>query len=323
VISLDERYMKKVSILWPVVDLFKGENQSLGIMSISGVLKRSGYRSQVVEANYKKIKRKLLKKNPPAVIAYNTPTVFARAFLELNKRLKKEFQFFAVFGGPHPTFFPEMIEENGVDGICRGEGEYPFLELLENLSSGRSVTKITNWWIKEDGKIHKNPVRHLIQDLAQLPLPDHDLFRKAIPHSIWYAPVMTSRGCPYNCTYCFNHVYKGLYRDKGKYVRRRSVENVLEELREIKKNKCYKFIKFGDDIFTLSPDWLEEFCPRYREEIGLPFSCLVRANHINPKIVRLLKDAGCHRMTLGMVLDCKLPTYSESQEVRSRQILRL
>jgi radical SAM superfamily enzyme YgiQ (UPF0313 family) len=292
--------MEKMRILWPVVDLYKGENRSIGIMILASLLKEVGCQSEIVNADFKSIENKLDQSDRPTLIAYSTPTVHAGILIELNRQLKKKHEFFALFGGPHPTFFPEMIEEQGVDAICIGEGEYAMLELVENLTAGNSIEKIENLWIKKGERIAKNSIRPLIQDLDRLPLPDHDIFRRMIPNRIWYACVLTGRGCPYHCTYCFNHAYRELYRGKGKYIRRRSAENVLEELRELKKHKCYRFVKFADDIFTFQHDWLEEFCPRYKEEIGLPFSCLTRANHVNPKILRILKVAGCYKITLGL-----------------------
>lgn len=268
-------------------------------MVIASLLKQSGHYSEVVEADLKTIRSKLLE-GIPTILAFSTPTVFSQTYLELNKKLKKEFQFFSVFGGPHPTFFPEMIGNGDVDGICIGEGEYPMLELMRNLSEEKSVAAIRNLWVREDGKIHRNPIRPLIQNLDHLPLPDHELFRRAIPYSIWHTPVLTGRGCPYSCTYCFNHLYRRLYAGKGRYIRRRSVDNVLKELKKIKSEKSYKYIKFADDIFTLSPEWVEEFCLKYREQIGLPFSCLVRANHVTAKMLGLLKEAGCYRITMGL-----------------------
>jgi radical SAM superfamily enzyme YgiQ (UPF0313 family) len=289
----------KRRILWPVMDLYKGDNQFIGIMIISSLLKKQGFHSEVVEADYNTIKT-FLKQPMPTILAYSTPTIYAQTYLDLNRRIKKEYEVFSVFGGPHPTFFPEMIEEIGVDGICIGEGEYSLLELVSNLSSEKSILNIKNWWIKENDKIYKNPLRPLIKDLDELPLPDHKIFRKKIPHSIWQALVITSRGCPYSCTYCYNHVYKELYKGKGKILRRRSVDNVIAELKSIKQHKCYKFIRFLDDLFILSPDWIREFSKKYKKEIGLPFSCLVRANLVTPEIIKNLKEAGCWRILMGL-----------------------
>lgn len=286
-------------ILWPVLDLHKGDNLFTGISIIAGLLRHSGYSSTVVEADAPTI-RKTLAADVPTVLAFSTPTVYAQTYVELCRELKREYRFFSAFGGPHPTYFPELIEEDGVDGICRGEGEYPMLELVENLTSGRPVSDLENWWIKDNGTIHKNEIRPLIQNLDDLPQPDHEIFREAIPHAIWQVMVMTSRGCPYNCTYCYNHVYRKLCKGKGRIVRRRSVDHVIRELKSIRKHKCYRFIRFLDDLFILSADWIEEFADRYRGEIGLPFSCLVRANHVTPEIVQNLRKAGCWRVQMGL-----------------------
>ncbi len=288
-----------MKILWPVIDLDKGDNQFVGIMIMAALLRRSGHHSEVVDAGYNRVRARMLEIEPD-IVAFSTPSIYSRTYVELNRRLKREFKFYSVFGGPHPTFFPELIEEDGIDGVCIGEGEYPMLELVENLSRGDPAIGIKNWWIKEGGEIHRNPLRPLIRDLDRLPLPDHGIFRRSAPRSIWQAMVLTGRGCPYGCTYCYNHAYKALYRGKGRIIRRRSVDNVIAELQTVKRQKSYRFIRFLDDLFTLDPEWVREFSVRYRREIGLPFSCLVRANHVTPEIARDLKEAGCWRVTIGL-----------------------
>jgi len=315
-------------ILWPVYDLYKGENQPCGIMAISSILKQKGYRSEVVQADYKAVKNKL-RESMPTVLAFSTPSIFAQTYLNLNSLLKKKFDVLSVFGGAHPTYFPELIKEEGVDAICIGEGEYPMLELVRRYEEGKSLHNIKNIWAKENKQIHKNPLRPLIQDLNHLPLPDHEIFSNAIPKSIWMAAVITGRGCPYNCTYCFNHAYKKLYKGKGKYIRRRIADNVLEELNQIKRAGFYKFIKFGDDIFTFPESWVEEFCPKYKNQIGLPFSCFVRVNHVTPDLVKLMKEAGCYKMTMGIEtgnkqLRNKILKRSMSKEdiIRTAQIIK-
>jgi radical SAM superfamily enzyme YgiQ (UPF0313 family) len=117
---------------------------------------------------------------------------------------------------------------------------------------------------------------------------------------MWQAMVITSRGCPYSCTYCYNHVYKKLYEGLGRVVRRRSVDHVMQELRAVRAHRCYRFVRFLDDLFILDPAWVEEFAVAYRRDIGLPFSCMVRANHVTPGIVKNLRDAGCWRVQMGL-----------------------
>lgn len=286
-------------VLWPVHQLEAEHSQYPGIMTLSAVLKAHGYRSEVVPTDHGLIRRKLAS-GERAVVAFSTPSALATTYLGFNRTLKKACpDIVSVFGGAHPTYFPEMIEEDGVDGVCVGEGEYALLDLVRAIDEGRSPREIENWWIKEEGMVHKNPLRPLVEDLDELPLPDRAAFTDAIPASGLHAIVMTGRGCPYGCSYCYNHLYQKLYAGKGKLIRRRSVDHVLRELR-ILKHEGYRFIRFMDDLFTLHPEWVHEFSDRYAREIGLPFSCLVRANFINDEIVSDLKRAGCHRIMMGI-----------------------
>jgi anaerobic magnesium-protoporphyrin IX monomethyl ester cyclase len=286
-------------VLWPVYKLEKDYSQYPGIMNISAVLKQNGVPTEVVSADLRSVRKKL-EANGNVIVAYSTTSAYSNFYLDFNREVKKEFpRAFSVFGGAHPTFFPEIIEEEGVDGVCVGEGEFPLLELAEARDKDAPITSLQNWWIKDGAVVHRNPVRPLIEDLDQLPIPDRDIFRNAAQRRLPHAIVMTGRGCPYGCTYCYNHVYRKLYTGKGKIVRRRSVEHVMQELHQIKAEGC-RFIRFMDDLFILYPEWVREFATRYREEIGLPFSCLVRANLVTEEIVASLKEAGCHRIMMGI-----------------------
>jgi radical SAM superfamily enzyme YgiQ (UPF0313 family) len=278
-------------ILWPIYNLQKEYSQYPGVMGMSSLLAENGFEVEIAPADYHHMKERLAQ-NGRTIVAYSTLSSFAQRSLELNRQIKQEFpEVFSVFGGPHPTFFPDMIEEEGVDGICIGEGEYPLLELATNLAAENPITSIRNWWIKDHGKVYRNPPRPLIENLDELPLPDHELFRRSIPGQISQAIIITSRGCPY--------IYRQIYEGKGTVVRRRSVDNVLKELMGIKE-KGYTFIRFMDDLFILSHEWVEEFSKKYQSQIGLPFSCLVRANYVSGDITKMLHEAGCYRMTMGV-----------------------
>lgn len=268
-------------------------------MYISSVLKNKGYQVEIVEAEYAKVKA-ALNVNIPTILAYSTPTVLAEHYLKLNNRLKKFFGVFSVFGGPHPTMVPEIIEEDGVDGICIGEGEYAMLELLENISSGKPITNIQNWWIKENGKIFKNPLRPLIKNLDDLHFPDRDLFRKQKLFDSEKMHIITGRGCPYNCSYCCHSFYNLLYEGEFAKIRKRSVKNVIEEIGQFKNKFPLKFVVFDDDIFVLPFEWLKEFSLLYKRYINLPFFCYLRPDLITPKTVKLLKLSGCHSVSMGL-----------------------
>ncbi len=288
-----------MQVIWPIHQLEREQSQYLGVKTIAAVLRRHGFSSEVVPAEVEAVERRLARADD-VVLAYSTVTAFSRIYLDLNRRIKTSHpEIFSVFGGIHPTYFPEMIEEKDVDAVCVGEGEYPMLELVTARAEGRSATSIANLWVKDGGIIHRNPVRPLIEDLDELPLPDHDLFRVASERPPPSMAVMTGRGCPYHCTYCYNHVYLRIYEGKGRVLRRRSIDHVMRELHVLKESG-YKLIRFVDDVFILDRDWVLEFASRYREEIGLPFTCLVRANVVREDVVEALKKAGCYRMMMGV-----------------------
>jgi len=288
-----------VLILWPIHQLEREHSQYPGIMMISAVLKERGYRSEAVAAELDAVAARL-EDEDDAVVGFSCTMALASHYLDLARRLKQRCpEVLTVFGGAHPTYFPKVIEEEGVDVVCVGEGDYAMAELADARSRGADYSSIANLWVKQNGAVRKNPIRPLVSDLDTLPQPDHELFLRATRKPPIHAIVMTGRGCPYSCTYCYNNAYKKLYAGKGRVVRRRSVDHVMRELRLLKEEGC-RFIRFMDDIFTVSADWVHEFSERYRREIALPFSCLVRANMITPAIVRDLKEAGCHRIMMGI-----------------------
>lgn len=289
----------QMRVMWPVCRLEVERNQHPGIMTMGAILKKEGFDVEVVPSDVSYLESRLAD-GTPTILAYSTPTPYYGHYKDVNRRLKQRFpSVISVFGGPHPTFFPEMIEDEGVDAVCIGEGEHAMAEFATGIASGSPVRELRNWWVKEEGVIHRNGLRPLIEDLDSLPLPDHELFRRAMPAEVNQAIVMTGRGCPASCTYCFNHGYRELYKGLGNPMRRRSVGNVIRELEQVK-GIGYQFIRFMDDVFILREDWVSEFCDAYSSRIGLPFSCLVRADLVKPAIIGRLKKAGCFRIMMGI-----------------------
>lgn len=273
-----------------------------GIMHLSSALKAAGHEvALAVDALEDPVR--VAQGFQPGIIGYSVITGSHRYYYQLNSRLKEEVDFFSAFGGPHPTFFPEMIEEEGVDGLCIGEGEGAIVDLANALDEGRLDPSIPNWWFKVDGKIIRNPVRPLVDHLDRLGFPDRDLvyLKDPIYRHSKIKHFISGRGCPYNCTYCFNHAFSKIYKGKGKRFRQRSVDNVIEELRQVKEAYPLEFIIFVDDTFVLSKGWLEEFAEEYPEKIGLPFWCNTRANLVTEEQVRLLKKAGA--FCVGMAIE--------------------
>jgi radical SAM superfamily enzyme YgiQ (UPF0313 family) len=209
----------------------------------------------------------------------------------------------------HPTLSPEdVISNESIDIVCIGEGEYPMLELANRLENGEDITAIKNLWVKIEGKLYKNPLRPLITNLDELPFPDRDLFDyermiEKFSHrssDLRIAEIMTGRGCPFNCAYCCNHALRKIYRDCGPYVRRRSVENVLNEVEYLIEKYKINWLIFDDDTFTMHPRWLEEFCEKYPKRFALPFQCNAFPTTLNKELIYQLKKAGCDRIAIGI-----------------------
>jgi len=163
---------------------------------------------------------------------------------------------------------------------------------------------IPNWWFRVSGEVVRNPLRPLLNDeeLSALPFADRELLYAAHAQSrrTKIKPFITGRGCPYDCAFCFNKAYSDLYGGQGRRFRRRSVDNVLRELKEVTSRHDVRFVLFMDDTFILQDAWLNEFMSRYKVEIGLPFWCQVRANLVTEEKVALFKDAGCVSVSFGL-----------------------
>ena len=275
-----------------------------GIMVLSSVLREAGHDVELVITSHEN-PVEFAKRYRPHIIGYSLMTGSHRYYLELNRHLKEELggEFLAVFGGPHAPFFPQMVNEPGVDGVCIGEGEGAIVDLANSMNGGGFRTDIKNWWFKVDGEIVTNPVRPLLTDLSSLPMPDRELIytkHKVLRES----PIkhfISSRGCPYNCTYCFNHAFYKIYKRAKRGVQR-SVDSVIEEVLWVRERYPLQHVVFLDDIFVLHVEWLEEFADKWPHAVGLPFFCNVRANLIakHPEKVGLLKRAGCVTVSMGI-----------------------
>ena len=224
---------------------------------------------------------------------------------DIAAKLKERKNIPVIFGGIHPSSVPQrVIKQSFVDYICGGEGEGAWLELVDALDKGADTKNIANIWAKSNSEIISNPLRPLIEDLDSIPFPDRDLFYntyKGFVNDIYW--ILCGRGCMYSCSFCYNSHFKTLYKGKGNYLRRRSVTNVIEELKWAKEKYKIKKIFFLDDIFTSDADWLREFCRNYKQEkIKLPFYCAIYPvfSDKTGEMVSLLEDAGCTAVGMGV-----------------------
>jgi len=205
-----------------------------------------------------------------------------------------------VAGGPHPTLFPKLVEKPQIDFLVRGEGEEACLELVEALQNRTDYANIKNLCFQHEEKGIVNPMRPLLEDLDTLPFPDRaNYYRYKFLRDNPVKYFFTGRGCPGNCAFCFNKQLKDIYPNKHKYIRHYSAERAVAEIIDVKAKYPMRFVRFEDDLFTVSKRWLKGFLELYKNEVGLPYMCYIRAG-VSEEVVRMLKDSNCYSVLMGV-----------------------
>lgn len=244
----------------------------------------------------------LVKGFAPDILAYSVMSPDAKEYLAINAKMKAATGAYTIMGGVHPTFDNSFLDAPGIDAICVGEGDQAFPEFLDAFGT-EAMYAIPNMHYRlADGTTRKNAIRPLVEDLDSLPFPDKEavyaesFFQRGLPIRLFSA----SRGCPYNCSYCFNHSFNEMYKGLGKVLRTKSVPYLIAEIKQVISRHPTKFLRFHDDIFGANRKWLDEFAEVYPREIGLPFSCYARPNMISDGYCAGLKKAGCHSVVIAI-----------------------
>jgi radical SAM superfamily enzyme YgiQ (UPF0313 family) len=284
-------------------------NYSEGLASISAVVKQAGYDVKLYHQLYMPDKKEFIsriREFNTDIIGFSARTTAMPFITEMAQWLDSELPGIpAVIGGYHAILVPdECIKLHGIDMVIVGEGEYPFVELLNSMRDGTNRTDIQSIYFKQiGGEIIKNPVAPLIEDLDTLPFPDFELFDYAnLDRSKNFtAMVMLSRGCLFSCTYCGNSQFRNIYPNKNKFTRFRSPKKAIELLELLlEKYPFIKYFEFRDAIFNMYKEWFHEFMPMYIEKIKLPFNCNLRFDILDEEMVKLLKDGGCYMIDIGL-----------------------
>lgn len=285
-----------------------------GVMSLSSFVKKHKHLVQISSClDFKKLLEDI-NSFKPDVVAYSCTSGEYPVYKIVNEKIKKKYpNIFSIFGGPHPTYSPEIIKDQGVDGICIGEGEEALLEFCDKWDIKKREYKIKNWYFKKGKKIIKNGLRPLM-NLDKLEIPDFELF----PVTNEFFMILLSRGCFFNCKYCFNHQWKTAYKNDPQCnkVRVMSVENVMKCLRQIKSKLLGKFryLWFDDDIFPLDKEWVKKFSKMYKEEINIPFQINLQPTLIEEGNIKMLRYAGLYKVTMAIE--------SGSEEIREKVLGR-
>lgn len=278
----------------------------LGIASLSAVLKSKGHETGLLDFSFGMKDNEAISQvkefNPDIICITAKTNEFSRA-VRFATLLKKNFDMPVFCGGIHPTVDPEdAIKHECFDGICRGEGEISLTELVKKIEEGKDYTIISNFWFRKEGKIIKNEIGMLVENLDSLPLFDYELYEmenylKSRAGNIDY---ILSRGCPFTCSYCINNILQKLYAGKGKYLRSKSIGKIMEELKELKKRYNVVAFRFHDEMFNIDHKRLREFCETYAKEIKTPFECDLRVDFCSEEMFQWLKRAGCFKVSMAI-----------------------
>lgn len=294
-----------------------------GVGYLSSVLKKAGHHTELIHIVKEDIEREefigRLLKGAPNLIAFSSTTNMFPTVTKLAGWIREEGCGVPVIcGGVHPTLSAEeALATHGLDMVCVGEGEEALAELCERLEAGKDYSDIHGIWARVRGQVRRNPVRPLIQDLDSLPFPDREVFDylNLYLERSGVGIFMASRGCPFSCTYCSNKGLREKSEGKGRYLRFRTPQNIVAEIKEVVGR--YPFIKsisFDDNIFFLKRDFAVEFASLYPREVGLPFSCNMHPLYCNREMARLLKQAGCWEVKIGLE--------SGNEEIRKKVLNR-
>lgn len=235
------------------------------------------------------------------ILMVSTMTLMFSGAMSLISEVKKKRKNITVLvGGIHPTIMGSNLLEKHfeIDYLCIGEGESFIKDFLKHYGK-KSLFNIENLAFREGGKIHTNPLRPP-EDLSTLPHFPWSIFNKKSTiiggNKLLY--VTATRGCPYNCSYCCNGVYLKLY--KGKYLRSRPVDQVIKELKKLKKIYNPGLLYFGDDMILFDTQYITELFTALKKEVKVPYGCMGRVEKIDQDIIKLLASTGCKYMAMGV-----------------------
>jgi len=278
----------------------------LGLAYIGAVLEKNGYEVKILDASAPYVEYSLddvvseVIKYSPDVIGVTITITFAKYSYLLMKKLSKQLSVPIVAGGPHLTLLPHEALDNGADIVVKGEGERTFLEIMEYINNGKELKDILGISFKDkDGRFIDNPSRPLNDDMDSLPFPAKHLFNiehyvRKPSEVVKYGNIITSRGCPFACTYCSSKMF-------GRKVRFRSPENIVAEIKELKDTYGVGKFVFLDDCATLDSNRMMKFCQMVMDEtLNIRWVCMTRVDTVDKKLLKEMKKAGCISIDYGI-----------------------
>jgi anaerobic magnesium-protoporphyrin IX monomethyl ester cyclase len=294
-------------------------DQSLSVRQLSAYLKINHVDVEIVILKeYIDIQnniQKLIQASIVGISVFTDDFAKAKILVDEIKNQNSSNRPIIIFGGPHPSIKPEECLKY-CDYVVRGDGEEVILEICKDISKIKTLRNVS---YVEDGKYVEMPLRDLIEELDKYPYPDFSDLKELEEYYI-----MTSRGCAFNCSFCYNNYMRKDYEGKGKYIRNKSIPYIINELLQAKINyKLLKKIFFLDDNFlSRSKKEIELFVKEYTMRIGMPFFCLANPFHVSEEKIKLLKAAGLESIQIGIQTGSERINYNiYNRKISNKKIL--
>lgn len=304
---------------------------SLGLLTLGAHLRQEGIDVGLVDLTFERDLRPVeqrIGRTQPTIIGVHTKTMTAPRAMEVAQ-LARAAGVFAVAGGPDAATRPETYLDGGFDAVALGEGEVTLGELSRAVAAGRSPAGLAGLVVRDGDRVRVGPRRPFLRDLDRLPLPAWDLVDMESYLSRWQrrtgerrAAILTSRGCPFDCSWCSKPTF-------GRSFRQQSPERVLAELRALKSQYRVDYVRFCDDVFGIHRPWLEALLDgMIRERLNLKFECLARVDLLKPDLLERMRTAGLARVYVGVesgsqkMLDLMNRGTKLAQIVRAAESLR-
>ena len=276
---------------------------SLGLLTLAAYLRDHGVDVEMVDLTFARDARPVtthLRKFRPDVVGVHTKTLTHARALDIAARARAE-GVFALAGGPDSASRPREYLDAGFDAVVPGEGEEALVELARRVRDGETTAGVPGVTVVRGGRLVRGPSRPFLRDLDALPLPAWDLVDMDGYLDRWReatgerrAAVLTSRGCPFDCSWCSKPTF-------GRTYRQQSPERVVAELRALKERYAVDYVRFCDDVFGVSRAWLDRLLGLLESEhLDLQWECLARVDLLKPDLLRRMRAAGLARVYVGV-----------------------
>lgn len=275
----------------------------LGITYVAASAINAGYNIRLIDMEAEATRfgelAEIIKKARPKLVGISCTSPLFNTVVELSKIIKSVINVPIIVGGPHTLIDSDgIMKTETIDYCVRGEADFTIVSLLDHLLKGENkIEEIKGVSYRSNGIAIHNKQQEQISDLNRISFPARQLLK----HTLYYHPfikgkscssIITTRGCPFSCIFCFQ---------MSRNPRRRSVENVILEIKESKDKYNIKDFEFFDETFNLDRQWVIELCSNLvKQGLNIRWRARCRPEFFTREVVQSMKKAGCYMISMGV-----------------------